>query len=218
MFDESRSDGAAIDRELEVSITKVSWQEADRALRRIAARRAGLDAEEARWLLIARAAEAHLAQGFSTFQEYVERVLGYGPHAFAERMRVAEALQRLPETAEALARGRIHHLRQRARGGGHHPSNLAVLCSGHHGALHDGRLVITGDAPRLTFQHADGRPWGTPPPDPLPDQVRAALCRLGFKPAEAEHAVRTAASHVGPDDPIEAWFGAALRASPRPPP
>lgn len=415
MLDEARVGSSVIESAAAASIDKVTWQEADRALRRIAARRAGLDAEEARWLLIARATEAHLAQGFSTFAEYIEHVLHYGPHAFAERMRVAEALEQLPATTESLTIGRVcysaireltrvatpatedawlaaaknrtvrdietmvaghkvgdrpgdpadpdlrtfalrfelspehlalfrdarrhivdeaggpltdeevlaamcraalthgpeaaapsrpgyqislmvcetcdrgwqegagqpievgpavvdqarcdateigrvdgdrparakstippstrrlvlardqhrcvvpgcrasrflevHHLRHRAAGGGNEPTNLAVLCSGHHAAHHDGRLVITGEPGRLTFTHADGRPWGAPPPEPEPpiaDQVRGALRRLGFKAVEADVAVRAAASHVGPREPIEVWLHAALRATPRP--
>jgi hypothetical protein len=37
----------------------------------------------------------------------MERVLGYGPHAAHERMRVARALATLPETTAALARGAL---------------------------------------------------------------------------------------------------------------
>src|SRR5690349_23983213 len=82
------------------------WQQADRALRSIA-RRAGLDAEEARWLLVARRTALHRQLGFATLAEYLERVLGYGPHAAAERLRVAEALDELPATHAALARGAL---------------------------------------------------------------------------------------------------------------
>jgi hypothetical protein len=39
----------------------------------------------------------------------MERVLGYGPHAARERMRVARALARLPETTAALARGELSY-------------------------------------------------------------------------------------------------------------
>jgi hypothetical protein len=42
-----------------------------------------------------------------TLYEYMERVLGYGPHAARERMRVARALVTLPETSTALARGAL---------------------------------------------------------------------------------------------------------------
>lgn len=58
----------------------------------------------------------------------------------------------------------VHHVIPRARRGGHDPSNLISLCSAHHAALHDGALRITGTAPgRLTFLHADGTVYGTPP-------------------------------------------------------
>jgi hypothetical protein len=39
----------------------------------------------------------------------MERVLGYGPHAARERMRVARALVQLPETSAALARGLLSY-------------------------------------------------------------------------------------------------------------
>lgn len=46
----------------------------------------------------------------------------------------------------------FHHLEHRAHGGDHSASNLILLCDGHHKALHDGLLIITGTAPdRLVF-------------------------------------------------------------------
>src|SRR5262245_13045278 len=47
--------------------TNVGWREADRALRKIAARRGALDVEEAQWLLVAQRAEVHVHLGLSTF-------------------------------------------------------------------------------------------------------------------------------------------------------
>jgi hypothetical protein len=41
--------------------------------------------------------------------EYLERELGYGPHAGAERLRVARALGELPRIANALAAGELHY-------------------------------------------------------------------------------------------------------------
>jgi len=411
MFDESREDAGVTDAC--VGDERPDWKEADRALRRIAARRAGLDAEEARWLLVARAAGAHVECGFATFGEYIEHVLGYGPRTLADRLRVAEALQTLPATRDALATGRIsysaarelthvvkaategtwlarasgrtarevqamvsghkpgdlpddptdpdlrtfalrfelppelmalfrdarqhvideageqltdeevlaamcraalshgpesgrkkpphqlaitvcescsrgwqqgagelievgrpvieqarcdatevgrvdaevptlaaptiplrirnqvmrrdhgrcvvpgcrssrhlevHHLQPRATGGGNELWNLAVLCGGHHRALHHGRLVITGRPGALTFTHDDGRPWGTPPPQPAPsveEDVRLALCGLGFKRREAEAALHAASAHVGSGGSLEDWLRAALRAAGR---
>jgi hypothetical protein len=85
------------------------WREIDLALRRIAKRRAALDAEEARWLMAAQRAEVHRHLGMGSFREYLERVLGYAPRTAQERIRVAEALVQLPETEAALARGDIQY-------------------------------------------------------------------------------------------------------------
>jgi hypothetical protein len=109
----------------------------------------------------------------------------------------------------------VHHLDPRAQGGGNDPANLVVLCGGHHTALHRGRLVITGRPGALGFAHADGRPWGAPPPAPGPpflDELRQGLRRLGLTPAEARAAVEAAHAHVGAGDPPEAWVRAALAA------
>ena len=83
------------------------WQEIDRSLRSVAARRAALDAEEAHLLVLARRAEVHRRLGFATMSDYLEHALGYTPHTAAERLRVAEALETLPELRAALAGGRL---------------------------------------------------------------------------------------------------------------
>ena len=59
----------------------------------MAARRARLDAEEARWPLAARRAKVHIHLGFGSFVEYAERILDYAPRTTHERLRVAEALE-----------------------------------------------------------------------------------------------------------------------------
>jgi hypothetical protein len=46
----------------------------------------------------------------------------------------------------------IHHLRHQEHGGGHSPNNLICLCISHHDLHHQGKLEITGSAPRLTFR------------------------------------------------------------------
>ncbi|MCB9563933.1 MAG: HNH endonuclease [Kofleriaceae bacterium] len=81
------------------------WRQLDRQLRGVARRRAALDAEEARWLVLAQQVELHRRFGYASLHEYLERTLGYGPRAARERLRVASALQVLPRTAAALARG-----------------------------------------------------------------------------------------------------------------
>lgn len=85
----------------------VEWQIADRLLQRVAARRGALDVEEAVALMRALAAEVHRHRGFATFAEYLERVLGYAPHTARDRVRVAEALARLPAIRAALQVGRL---------------------------------------------------------------------------------------------------------------
>jgi len=85
------------------------WREAHDRLVGIAKRRAGLDVEEARWLLIARREQVHVPLGFGSFLEYLERTLGYRPRTAIERLRVAEELEKLPATRELLARGGISY-------------------------------------------------------------------------------------------------------------
>jgi len=50
----------------------------------------------------------------------------------------------------------IHHIVPRSEGGSHEPENLTLLCGGHHRALHEGKLTITGKAPDIvvTWAHA----------------------------------------------------------------
>src|SRR5262249_44128820 len=79
----------------------------DRRLREYARRRSALDAAEAFDLVRAEQFRIYLYHGCATHYEYMERVLGYGPHAARERMRVARALAGLPETTAALARGEL---------------------------------------------------------------------------------------------------------------
>jgi hypothetical protein len=81
--------------------------EVDRRLREYARHRASLDAAEAFDLLRAEQLKLHFLCGFATMYEYLERKLGYGPHAARERMRVARTLAKLPQTTAALARGEL---------------------------------------------------------------------------------------------------------------
>jgi hypothetical protein len=83
------------------------WQTVDRALRTLARRRAVLDAEEARWLREAEACQIWRPLGMVSALDYMERVLGYGPRAAQERLRVARALGTLPQLTAALAHGEL---------------------------------------------------------------------------------------------------------------
>src|SRR5687768_150979 len=84
-----------------------SWREIDLKLRSVAARRAALDVEEARWLRAADDEEIHLRFGCVTLLEYLERVLGYGPKVAKERLRVARALEELPVIESRIASGEL---------------------------------------------------------------------------------------------------------------
>jgi hypothetical protein len=83
------------------------WRSIDRALRTIARRRAALDADEARWLREAEAQQIWRPLGMVSALDYMERVLGYGPRAAQERLRVARALGTLPQLTAALADGEL---------------------------------------------------------------------------------------------------------------
>ena len=82
-----------------------SWQEIDRDLRAIANRQRALDAEEAVLLCVVVRREIWRRLGKASLLEYLEEVLGYGPKAAKERVRVALALDELPLVANALANG-----------------------------------------------------------------------------------------------------------------
>src|ERR1700753_2912773 len=85
----------------------IDWQTIDRELRKIATRRAALDAEEARWLREAERCQIWRELGMVSALDYLERVLGYSPRAAQERLRVARALGELPVLTDALAKGEL---------------------------------------------------------------------------------------------------------------
>jgi hypothetical protein len=78
-------------------------------LRKIAKRRAGLDAEEAHWLREAERSQIWRELGMTSALDYMERVLGYLPHTAQERLRVATLLGELPVITEALAQGQLSY-------------------------------------------------------------------------------------------------------------
>ena len=85
------------------------WIRVDQELRGIAARRAALDAEEARLLRYAETLKLWRGWGFGGMIEYLERAMGYAPHTASERLRVARALAELPMIEEALGCGQLGH-------------------------------------------------------------------------------------------------------------
>jgi len=83
------------------------WQAAHMALVELARERAGMDYEEGLWLLAARRAEAHRELGYGSFTEYIDRLFGYAPRLTHEKLRVAEALETLPELGRELQSGSV---------------------------------------------------------------------------------------------------------------
>lgn len=125
----------------------------------------------------------------------------------------------------------IHHIKFRCDGGTHAMTNLVALCSVHHGYVHQGRLLVSGRKPRLEFFHADGRPYGEPPPagpqlvpvsdlEPPPtsifDDAVSALANLGYRKREAREAVQRASRGSAGADSVDDLVRAALRHTPRP--
>ncbi len=86
---------------------QIDWREVDGQLMRIAKQRGALDAEEAKWLREAVRGEIWRELGHATLLEYLEDRLGYGPKAASDRVRVALALEELPELDDALATGEL---------------------------------------------------------------------------------------------------------------
>jgi hypothetical protein len=81
------------------------WRQAHEELTRLAAKKAHLDREELRWLVVAAREGTHVRLGYATFVEYIEWLFGYSPRFTLERLRVGEALEKLPEMSRALGDG-----------------------------------------------------------------------------------------------------------------
>src|SRR5262245_60760530 len=84
-----------------------NWKEIHERISELARTRAALDEEQGTLLLAAWQADVHTHLGYGSFIEYVERLFGCGPREAEERLRVARALETLPETAAALRAGRL---------------------------------------------------------------------------------------------------------------
>jgi hypothetical protein len=85
------------------------WREIDRQLRSVAKRRAALDREELELIRKAITVQLWRPLGIVSMREYMENVLGYGPHVANERLRVADALDELPAIEAALASGELSY-------------------------------------------------------------------------------------------------------------
>jgi hypothetical protein len=87
----------------------------------------------------------------------------------------------------------VHHLELWSEGGANNPDNLLTLCSAHHDAIHEGRLLVTGSAASgLHFSHADGTPYGGAVVPAVADaraKAFQALTGMRFGEGEAKRAL-----------------------------
>jgi hypothetical protein len=112
----------------------------------------------------------------------------------------------------------VHHIELRSEGGTHDPERMLPLCSAHHRAVHDGRLVVSGTySGGFSFSHADGNRYGAPQPDPTRSKVLAEvfqiLASMGFRQREARQMLDEARPHVGAEMGIQEALRTVLRSA-----
>lgn len=83
----------------------VDWVSAHEALFRVAIERGELDCREGKALLRAMRSCVHVHLGYGSFVEYAGRLFGYAARTTLDKLRTAEALERLPALDRALALG-----------------------------------------------------------------------------------------------------------------
>jgi HNH endonuclease/RuvA, C-terminal domain len=186
------------------------WRAVDRALRAIAKRRAGLDADEARWLREAEVLQIWHPLGMVSALDYMERVLGYSPRTAQDRLRVARALGALPELTNALVHGELAFSAIRELTRVATPATEAAWRAAAHGKnLRQIELLV-----------ADHRP-GDRPDDPPDPEVRTHVVRFELS-AETFALLRQTRSvldnehdhHLEDDELVAALCGAMLDGKP----
>lgn len=85
-----------------------AWVRAHGDVLSVARERSGLERREGTCMLRALREDVHRHLGYGAFAEYSDRHLGYGHRTTQDKLRTAEALERLPELARALDEGRLH--------------------------------------------------------------------------------------------------------------
>jgi hypothetical protein len=155
--------------------TADGWEPEHRAVHRrlceYARHRSALDAAEALDLVRAEQFKLYALHACASHYEYMERILGYGPHAARERMRVARALVRLPETTAALARGELSYSAVR---------ELTRVATDETEAawLDRAKGLVVNQIERLVASHQ----VGDLPDDPPSPNLKARVVRLELPP------------------------------------
>src|SRR6185436_706051 len=83
------------------------WRQIHERCQAVARRAAAVDREIGRALLDADRACVHVYLGYGGMIEYGERLFGLAPKVTHERLRVAGALESLPQIDQALEAGRL---------------------------------------------------------------------------------------------------------------
>ncbi len=87
---------------------QAAWERVHGELTKLAKKRAGLDHDIGRWLIVAHRTAVHAHLGYASYQEYIERLFGWSHRLSNERLRVAQALDTLPKLGQALGQGQIN--------------------------------------------------------------------------------------------------------------
>ena len=87
--------------------TATDWAVVHERMLDLGVERAAHEHELGRWLRAAERLGVHARTGHASLHEYVERILGLARRQVEERLRVARALDELPELEEALASGKL---------------------------------------------------------------------------------------------------------------
>jgi hypothetical protein len=145
----------------------LDWRRAHEELSRFAKTRARLDWEEGTLLLCALRSSAHVHLGFGSFAEYSGRLFGYSSRWIDERLRVAEALDGLPELAQSLRDGAISWSAVRELTRVASPQNE-----------HRWLEVAKGRTLRQVEEMVAGRKHGDEPSDPMQPSLRRHVLRF----------------------------------------
>ena len=122
--------------------------------------------------------------GTATYLSYLEHVFGYGPRQAGERIRVAEALTRLPAMFEALAKGELHWSAVREL------TRVAVPAT-----EAEWLAAARGKTVRDVEDMVSGRKRGDKPGDPPDPGVKRHVLRLELS-GDALAAFREARRHI----------------------
>jgi hypothetical protein len=132
-------------------------------------------------------AGVHLHLGYATFAEYIERLFGYKPRWTEERLRVAEALETLPELERALRDGTMSWsaIRELTR---------VATADSEHAWLEAAR----GRTARQIEELVSGHAIGDLPQDPRDSNLKRHVLRFEVR-AETQAYVREALAKVRRD-------------------